>query len=219
MKSARRVAENDVNTSRLRRGERVEQHRAGIRALDRADDLALGAVCPNFKLIRRRRAERVRRAQQYALALALQTVGDLADGRGLAHAVHADDQHDARLGRQVKRGVAHVQLFNQNIAQRLLHIVAALDALLVHDVAQLFHRVVRDRCAEVGHNEAVLKLVIEFVVNGLPHDGVEPCLFDLCKNTHLFLLALYSLMLSSFAMSFILIVSTLLTPRSCIVTP
>ena len=62
MKSARRVAENDVNTSRLRRGERVEQHRAGVRTLNRADDLALGAVCPNFKLIRRRRAERICRA-------------------------------------------------------------------------------------------------------------------------------------------------------------
>ena len=31
--------------------------------------------------------------------LALETVGKLADGRGLAHAVHADDQHDARLRR------------------------------------------------------------------------------------------------------------------------
>ena len=99
MESARRVAEDDIDISRLRRGERVEQHRAGVRALNRADDLAVGAVCPNFKLIRRRRAERVRRAQQHALALALESVGDLADGRGLAHAVHADDQHDARLRR------------------------------------------------------------------------------------------------------------------------
>ena len=219
MQAARRVAEDDVHIARLRRRERIEQHRAGVRALDRADDLAARAVRPDLELVGRRRAERIRRAQQHALALALEAVGHLADGRGLAHAVHADDQHDARLRRQVERGVAHVQLFNQNLAQRLLHIVAALDALLVHDVAQLFHRVVRDRRAEVSHNEAVLKLVIEFVVNGLPHDGVEPRLFDLCKNTHLFLLALYSLMLSSFAMSFILIVSTLLTPRSCIVTP
>ena len=190
MKSARRVAEDNIDISRLRRRERIKQHRAGVRALDRADDLAVGTVRPDLELIRRRRAERIRRTQQHALALALQAVGDLADGRGLAHAVHADDQHDARLRREVERGIAHVQLFDEDLAQRLLDVVAALDALLVYDVAQLFHRVVRDRRAEVGQDQAVLQLVVEIVVNGLPHDGVEPCFFDLCKNTHLFLLAL-----------------------------
>ena len=199
--------------------DRIKDDGGGVCAFACADDGHTGTACPDLQLLAGSGAEGVTGGQHDPLALPGVIIGQLGNAGGLAHAVHADDQHDARLGRQVKRGVAHVQLFNQNIAQRLLHIVAALDALLVHDIAQLFHRVVRDRCAEVSHNEAVLKLVIEFVVNGLPHDGVEPRLFDLCKNTHLFLLALYSLMLSSFAMSFILIVSTLLTPRSCIVTP
>ena len=184
MQAARRIAEHDVHISRLCRGERVEQHRAGIGTLAAAHDLHARAVCPNFELVRRRRAEGIRRAQQHALALLFVAVGELADARGLAHAVHADDEHDARRCGEVEARIADLELLFQNVAQRLLDVVAALNALFVYHLTQLLHGVRRDRRAEVCHDQALLQLVVEILVDGLPDDAVVPRLFDPCKNTH-----------------------------------
>src|SRR4029079_13197356 len=57
---------------------------------------ALGAVCPEGELVDRGRAERVRGRQDHVLALAHRAGGELADGRGLAGAVAANDEHDGR---------------------------------------------------------------------------------------------------------------------------
>ena len=220
MKPAGGVAEDDVHAARFRRGKRVKQHRAGVRPLFGAHKLTFRAVRPDLQLIRGRGAEGVRRAQQHAPALLLEAVRQLADGGRLADAVDADDQHDRRLRGKVKRGIADAQLLLQNVAQRLLDALAVLDFVVVNGVAQPFDRVRCDARAEVSHDEAFLQLVIKLLVDRFPNDGVIPRLFDLCKNSHsILLLSCYSLMFSSLAILFMLMVSTLLTPRSCIVTP
>ena len=53
-------------------------------------------VGPDLELIDGRGAERVGGADERLLAVEPQAVGELADRGGLAGAVHADDQHDAR---------------------------------------------------------------------------------------------------------------------------
>ena len=178
------IPREGIVNSRLRRLQGVEQHRAGIGALAAAHDLHARTVCPNFELVRRRRAEGIRRAQQHALALLFVAVGELADARGLAHAVHADDEHDARRCGEVEARIADLELLFQNVAQRLLNVVAALNALFVYHLTQLLHGVRRDRRAEVCHDQALLQLVVEILIDGLPDDAVVPRLFDPCKNTH-----------------------------------
>ena len=84
----------------------------------------------------------------------------------------------------VEARIADLELLFQNVAQRLLDVVAALNALFVYDLTQLLHGVRRDRRAEVCHDQALLQLVVEILVDGLPDDAVVPRLFDPCKNTH-----------------------------------
>ena len=84
-------------------------------------------------------------------------------------------------------GVGDLERDLQRVAvhlERLLDVVAALNALFVYDLTQLLHGVRRDRRAEVCHDQALLQLVVEILVDGLPDDAVVPRLFDPCKNTH-----------------------------------
>ena len=61
--------------------------------------------------------------QVLEFTLLFQLIGQLADRRGLAHAVDADDQNDAGLGGQVQSAVAHFQLLGQDLPQSALHLV------------------------------------------------------------------------------------------------
>ena len=65
------------------------------------DDLGVGALGPDPELVDRRGAERVGRREDDAPAVRALARGELADGRGLAGAVDADDEHDR--GRRPRR--------------------------------------------------------------------------------------------------------------------
>ena len=70
---------------------------AGIAALRTADHVDAGALCPLFELLRRRRAERVRRRDEDLLSLRPVDGRELADRRRLANAVDADHEDDGRF--------------------------------------------------------------------------------------------------------------------------
>ena len=87
--------------------DRVERHRARVRPLLRADQLAAGALRPFGELLDGGGAEGVAGGQQHRLAqLLLEVPGELADGRGLAGAVHADHEDHGGLGADVDRVLA-----------------------------------------------------------------------------------------------------------------
>jgi hypothetical protein len=72
---------------------RVEGHGRRVGALRAPDGLDADAVAPCLQLLGGRGAERVGGSQQDGLALGDQQAGKLAHGRGLAGAVHSDDEH------------------------------------------------------------------------------------------------------------------------------
>ncbi len=216
MKAAGGVAQHHVHVPGLGGLEGVEQHGAGIGALVLADDVHPSAVCPDLQLIGGGGAEGIRRAQQHLLALPFQPVGQLADGRGLAHAVDADHKHHGGGVLHVQGRIAHVQAFAQNIPQGALDLIAGHIHLLIGSLLQLLHRVLGQLHAHVGQDKGFLQIVVKVVVQRVPGDGRQPGFFQFCKQTHCgpSYLILYSL-----ASSLRLAVSTREMPRSCMVTP
>ena len=101
------VAQHHIHVSGLSSLKCVEQYGAGVRALVLPDDLASGPLRPDLQLIGGGGTEGISGAQQHLLALILQPVGQLADGRGLTHAIDSDDESHAGPGREVQCGIAH----------------------------------------------------------------------------------------------------------------
>ena len=115
-------------------------------------------------------AERIGRAEHHFLAGFLELVGEFADRRGFAHAIHADHHDDIRflVFRQVKSRFVVVaaggeeggNLFAQNVLQfRSAHVLVAGHALL-DALDNLDGRV----CAHVGRNQNLLEVVEHLVI-------------------------------------------------------
>ena len=117
MEPSGRVADNDVRAARLGRRDGVKDDRRRVCALVLPDDIHMCALRPDLELIRRRRAERVRRAEEYLLALTAALICDLADGRGLANAVDADHQHHGRPRIEPQRRITDVQHLREDLTQ------------------------------------------------------------------------------------------------------
>ena len=118
VQTARGVHDDDIAAARLGRGDRVKYDRRRIGALAVTHDVRTRAFCPDFKLVSRRRAEGVRRTQHDLFALADIAGCQLADRRGLAHAVDADHQDDRGLTRNVQRLVVQ-HVVGQHLAQQV----------------------------------------------------------------------------------------------------
>ena len=135
VQAAGRVDDRHVGAAGDRRRDGVVGHRGGVGAHRLLDDVHAGALGPDGELVHRGGAERVRSAQQDLLALAGQHRGQLADGRGLAHAVHADHQDDIRLLAEVERFDALAHQGPDLLAEQAHQLVerhefVTLDALL-----------------------------------------------------------------------------------------
>ena len=76
----------------------VVQDGAGVGACLLPDHGAARPLAPDDELLGRRRAKGVGGAEQHAAAFRRQTSGQLPDGGGLPHAVHADHQDHLRPG-------------------------------------------------------------------------------------------------------------------------
>ncbi len=85
----------------------VEDDRARIAALAAAHDVGTDPFGPQLELLGGRGAERVAGGHHDGASLGELPLADLADGGGLADAVHADEQPHVRLaGLEVERPVA-----------------------------------------------------------------------------------------------------------------
>ena len=85
---------------------RIEHDRAGIRAGLLRDECGAGAIRPDIELLDRRRAKRIARGEHDRVPGFAEAARELADGRGLAGAVDADDQDHERLARSHRRRAA-----------------------------------------------------------------------------------------------------------------
>ena len=97
-------------------GHRIEGEARRVRALRRRQHGHARAFAPDLKLFDRGGAEGVARGDDDRLARALQLAGQLADGRGLARAVHAHHQHHLRaLGIDRQRAARRVRRISRHL--------------------------------------------------------------------------------------------------------
>ena len=184
-----------------------------------ANDVHPRPLGPDLQLVGGGGPEGIRRAEEDPLALLLQPGGQLADGGGLAHAVDADEQHHRRGMAQLQGGVPHLELFRHDVPQGVLYGVLRAQALGVRSVLQLPDDVGGGLCPHIREDQRVGQIVIEFIVHFFPEDIVLPGFFQLIEKAHVFYLTCFYLIFNSLERSFMLMVSTRLMPRSCMVTP
>ncbi len=99
LQAAGGVDQRDVGVDFLRALHGLKRDASGVRALRRGDEHRRPLAWPRSAIARSRRRGRYRRRRSTILAPApSSSFGELADGRGFARAVDANDQHDARLG-------------------------------------------------------------------------------------------------------------------------
>ncbi len=153
-----RVDDHHVDAPRARLRDRVEGHRAGVRARGARHDLAARPLRPALELLAGRRPERVRAGQQHAAPqLLAQVPRELADRRRLARAVDAHRHDHRRPGPDVDPRVADPRGRRQQLDQALAERLAALELPRGRLLLERLH----DRCgrarADVGHDQRLLQ--------------------------------------------------------------
>jgi hypothetical protein len=139
--------------------DRLEDHRARVGVLFALHDRAAHALAPHLELQHGGSAEGVARGQQDLLALARVLARELADGRGLADAVDADDQDHRGLGGELERLLADIEDRGSFRAQRFPH------AFFVRELAggllgaQRLEDPIGHPHADVGGDEDLLDLL------------------------------------------------------------
>src|SRR3569833_1855803 len=92
VQTSRRGGDEHVGAARLRRLQRIEDDRGRISRACLRDHSDVVALAPGLQLLHCRGAEGVAGREHHRVPLRLQIFRELADGGGLAHAVHAHHQ-------------------------------------------------------------------------------------------------------------------------------
>jgi hypothetical protein len=102
-----------------------ERQTGSVGAGGASDEVGAGAIGPHLQLLHGGGAEGVAGDNQHPGALAFQVGGDLAQRRGLAGPVHADEQHHIGFGTR-ERGkdpLTRAQLLTDGVGQRLADVI------------------------------------------------------------------------------------------------
>ena len=144
-----------------RRLQRVEGDGGGIGAGGLRDHRHVVALAPDLQLLDRSGAERVARGEHDFQSLLLQLPRQLADGRGLAGAVDADDENRERRGSAVdcERLLRWPQDLQQRAAQRREQRIEIAELLACDLAPQVFEDALRGFDADVGGDQPRLQLV------------------------------------------------------------
>ena len=161
VQASRRVGQHQIVPSRRSPLHGVEHDGTRIPALGATDDLGAGTLGPHGQLIGGRRPERVTGGQQDRVPGGRLALGQLPDGRGLAHAVHAHDQpHVGRALHTVEAqgaGLRRVEQPADGITERDQEVVTALDLLGVDPGPQVGQERVGRGHTDVGADERLLE--------------------------------------------------------------
>ena len=164
MQAAGRVDEHDVGAARAGGGHAVVHDGRGVAALRLLHDVAAHALGPLGELLHGRGAKGVAGHHERRLAHLLEPPGDLADGRRLARAVHADHEDHGRLRGDVdalRLGILGLEHAGDHVGELVHERLARLDLLgraalleLVDDLDGAVH-------ADVGGDQQLLDLLVE----------------------------------------------------------
>ena len=106
----------------------------------------------------------------------MEPVGELADGRRLAGAVHAHDQDHRGVAAHVDElviGVGRTQHRRHHVGQRLEELLARLDGALRGALLELLDDLHGRVDAHVGEDERLLDLLPDSLVEPVEEDGAE----------------------------------------------
>ena len=161
------VGEQDVDAPRAGCLQRVEHDRSGICAGGLRDHGHVVAIAPDLQLLDGGGAERVARGEHDFEALLLQLPRELADGRGLAGAVDADDENRERRSGAVDLQwlLRRPQDVQQRAAQRCEQCFEIVELLALDLATQLFEDALRGFDANVRGDQSRLELVENRVVD------------------------------------------------------
>ena len=170
------VDQQHVGAFRLRPLQRVEGQRGGIAILRPGDHRTAGPLAPDFQLLHGGGAEGIAGGQHHLLLLVAELFGQLADGRGLAGAVHADHQHDMRLQRRVdgQRQRHGRQNFRDILGESLPHLLRR-HFLFEAFAGQVGGQLRRCLHAEIGLDQQVFQLlqrgIVQLALGEQPDDA------------------------------------------------
>ena len=159
-----RIDQNDLDIVRLGLFQCAIGKAGGIGAVIAGNDGAAGTFAPYLELLDGGGAEGITGDQHHRLAIGLEAVGELADGRGLARAVDAADQYDVRpvLGIYFKRLGDGIQDCRHFLGQRFADFFVG-DVLVEFRFCQGIDQLGRCGDADIGGDQGFL----EFIKRGL----------------------------------------------------
>lgn len=172
LQAARGIHQHGVDAFLLAGLNRIKGDRSGVGALLLGTHrLHAHAVTPGGQLLRSGRAEGIGGAQNQGLTVRNHHAGNLTDGRGLTHAVHANDQHHA--GVAVATGglqlAVHVGADNLHelLSKHLLHGGGVIRTLNAHALLQGLNQAGGRLGTQVSQQQGLLNLVPHILVDAV----------------------------------------------------
>ena len=183
LQAARGIHEHGVDAFLLAGLNRIKGDRSGVGAfLLGTHRLHAHAVTPGGQLLRSGGAEGIGGAQNQGLTVRNHHAGNLTDGRGLTHAVHANDQHHA--GVAVATGglqlAVHVGADNLHelFAEHLLHGGGVDRTLNAHALLQGLNQAGGRLGAEVGEQQGLFNFVPDVLVDAVAGEQSQQALAE-----------------------------------------
>ena len=189
----RGVDDHNVGTAALGRRERVEDHRARVRALLMRDHIDAGPLAPLLKLVDRRRSESVGRSQDELLALRSINVRQLPDTSRLPRTVHSDYQDDRRLRQGLALSVrmpdlaparVHLQRLDQVFLEHAQGLLRVPDRLSLDSLAEVIDDLHGGRHPRIRSHERFFQFLPELLAQPTPEHPADtaeprpPCALD-----------------------------------------
>lgn len=109
-------------------------------------------------MVDRGRAERVGSADDHAALESAEELGELADGRGLADAVHPDDEHHGRPFGELQRGVELREMLFERLTEHALQILRIGGAETLDLLTQFVDDALADVRTEVRRDQRRLEV-------------------------------------------------------------
>ena len=161
-----RVAEHEIDVARGRAFDRVEDDCAGIATLVAANEFGATALCPRAELLDGRGAERIAGSHQHRSTDGGLLGADLADRRGLADTVDADEQ--PHVGTtwyvlEVERAISARQTVDHLGLQRVEELRGFGDLLRLHLHTQTSEQIVGHSNADIGAQQRLFEVVPRLV--------------------------------------------------------
>ena len=162
---SRGVRQHDVRAAGHRGIDRVEDHGRRIAGL-LGDARSTWLRSPHDgELLARRGAERVAGGEQHGFAVALEIVGELADGSGLAAAIDArEHDHERAVGLHGERHGDRLEQLEQRLLQRLSQLGGIGVSLAPRALPQLAEQMGARGNADIRADQRRFQLLVECLV-------------------------------------------------------